>query len=170
MGAYADFTTYADETAARLSSQALVFEVTRHFDVTQIELFAYIADFDRLSEWIMGAKKSWADDSNAAVPSGVGSVRMIQPYVGNVVRETVKAHEAPRMLAYSADDSALFGLCTDHLSVITCEPHPDGGTIMCWQAYGRLAPGAVKSWAGTKLFQTALTASMKNLERRFPTR
>lgn len=170
MRAYADFTTYADETAARLSNQALVFEVARHFDATQHALFEYVTHFDRLSEWIMGAKKSWADDSNAETPGQVGSVRMIQPYLGKVVQETVKAYEAPRMLAYSADDSALFGLCTDHLSVITCEPHPDGGTIICWQAYGKLAPGAFRSWAGTKLFQAALGVSMKNLDRKFPSR
>ena len=52
MGKYADFTRYADETGARLSDQPRLFEVTSHFDVSQQELFDYVTDFDRLSEWI----------------------------------------------------------------------------------------------------------------------
>jgi hypothetical protein len=95
---------------------------------------------------------------------------MIQGAFGEPVREVVKAYEAPRMLAYSANDGALLGLCTDHLGVVTCEPHPSGGTIMCWQAYGRLARNSAKAFAGKKLFQVALTNGMKNLERKFPTR
>jgi len=51
--------------------------------------------------------------------------------------------------------------------VMTCEPHPDGGTVICWLAYGRLASSALKAWAGTKLFQVALSRGMKNLERKF---
>jgi hypothetical protein len=170
MRAYADFTRYADETGARLTDEPRLFEVTSHFDVSQRELFDYISDFSRLSEWIWASKKSWADDSKAEAPGQVGSVRMIKGVFGEPVREVVKAYEAPRMLAYSANDGALLGLCTDHVGVVTCEPHPSGGTIMCWQAYGRLARGAAKAFAGKKLFQVALTNGMKNLERKFPTR
>ena len=169
MGAFSDFTTHAGETATRLTSQPLVFEVVRRLNVPRQELFNYITDFSRLNEWISGAKKSWADDSNAEAPGQVGSVRVIQSPVGTLVRETVKAYEAPRLLAYSADDSALFGLCTDHLGVVTCEPHPDGGTVICWQAYGRLPENRAKAWGGRKLFQVALTTSMKSLERKFGT-
>ena len=167
MAAFSDFTTYANETAARMTDQPLVFEVVRRLDVPRQELFNYITDFNRLSEWISGAKKSWADDSNAEAPGQVGSVRMIQSPVGTLIREVVKAYEAPRMLAYSAEDSALFGLCTEHLGVVTCEPHPDRGTVICWQAYGRLPPSRVKAWGGRKLFQAALGTSMKSLERKF---
>lgn len=170
MRAYADFTRYADETGARLTDEPRLVEVTSHFDVSQRELFDYISDFSRLSEWIWASRKSWADDSKAEAPGQVGSVRMIKGAFGEPVREVVKAYEAPRMLAYSANDGALLGLCTDHLGVVTCEPHPSGGTIMCWQAYGRLARGAAKAFAGKKLFQVALTNGMKNLERKFPTR
>ncbi len=167
MAAFSDFTTYANETAARMTDQPLVFEVTRRLNVSRQELFNYITDFSRLSEWIAGAKKSWADDANAETPGQVGSVRVIQSPVGTLIREVVKAYEAPRMLAYSAEDSALFGLCTDHLGVVTCEPHPDGGTVICWQAYGRLPQNRAKAWGGRKLFQVALTTSMKSLERKF---
>ena len=170
MRAYADFTRYADETGARLTNEPRLVEVTSHFEVSQRELFDYISDFSRLSEWIWASKKSWADDSKAEAPGQVGSVRMIKGALGEPIREVVKAYEAPRMLAYSANDGALLGLCTDHLGVVTCEPHPSGGTIMCWQAYGRLARGAAKAFAGKKLFQVALTNGMKNLERKFPTR
>ena len=170
MGAYSDFTTYADETGARLSSQPLVFEIARRLDVTQQELFDYITDFDRLQEWIWAAKKTWADNSNAEVPGQVGSARMIQGAAGKPFREVVRAYEAPRMLAYAADDSGLIGLATDHLGVVTCEPHPDGGTIMCWQAYAKLPKNPAKAWAGKKLFQVALTNGMKNLERKLAPR
>ena len=170
MREFADFIQYADETGARLSDQPLLFEITRHFDVPQEEIFAYVTDFDRLSEWIWGSKKSWADDTSAEAPGQVGSVRMIQGAFGKPFPEVVKAYEAPRMLAYSANDGALLGLCTEHLGVLTCEPHPTGGTIVCWQAYGRLPRNPVKAWAGRKLFQVALTNGMKGLERKFPTR
>jgi hypothetical protein len=95
---------------------------------------------------------------------------MIQGSAGKPIREVVKAFEAPRMLAYSANDGAFFGTCTDHLGVFTCEPHPDGGTVVCWLAYGRLASSSAKAWAGKKVFQVALGGGMKNLERKFPSR
>ena len=81
----------------------------------------------------------------------------------------VKAFEAPRMLAYSATDDSLFGLMTDHLSVLTCEPHPDGDTVFCWLAYGRPAKGTPMRWAGRKVFNFALNSGTKKLEQRFPT-
>ena len=170
MADFSDFTSYANETGARLSDQPLLFETTKHLDVTQQELFNYVTDFDRLSEWIWGSKKTWADNTNAEQPGQVGSVRMIQGAFGKPFREVVKAYEAPRMLAYSAPDGALFGLCTDHLGVLTCEAHPDGGTVVCWQAYGRLASNRAKAWGGKKLFQVALSNGMKNLERKFALR
>jgi hypothetical protein len=144
----------------------LLVEVTRYFDVTQRALFDYVADFNRLHEWIWGAKRSWADDTRARAPGQVGSVRMIQPPVGKPLAETVRAYEAPRMLAYSADDAAFFGLCTDHLGVLTCEAHPDGGAVLCWLAYGRLASSPLKAWAGKKLFQIALGGSIRKLGRK----
>ncbi|MFZ1865553.1 MAG: SRPBCC family protein [Polyangiales bacterium] len=165
MGPFSDFTEYAKETGHRLTDQPLLVEDTRRLDATRQALFDYITDFNRLHEWIWGAKRSWTDNTRAQVPGQVGSVRMIQPPVGKPLGETVKAYEAPRMLAYSADDKAFFGLCTDHLGVLTCEPHPDGGVVFCWLAYGRLARSPVKAWAGKKLFQVALGRSMKNLER-----
>lgn len=167
MGQFSDFTEYAKQTGGRLSSQPLLVEETRLFETTQQALFDYVTDFDRLHEWIFGAKESWTDNSRARAPGQVGSVRMIRPAVGGPLGETVKAFEAPRMLAYSMDDAGLFGLCTDHLGVLTCEPHPDGGTVLCWLAYGRLAESRAKAWAGRKLFQVALNRSMKNLGRRF---
>ena len=166
MAAYSDFTTYANETGARLSDEPLVFEITRHFDATQQEVFNYVSDIDRLGEWIWAARKSWPDNSKAEAPGQVGAVRVIQGPVGEPIREVVKAYEAPRMLAYSADDAAFLGMCSNHLGVLTCEPHPDGGTVVCWQAYGRLAGNKAKAWGGKKLFQVALGNGMKNLERK----
>lgn len=170
MASYSDFTAYAKETGARLSNHPLIVEQTRHLDATQQELFNYVTDFDRLSDWIWGSKKSWVDNSHAEVPGQVGAVRVIEGRMGAMVREVVKAYEAPRMLAYSANDSAFFGTCTDHLGVMTCEPHPDGGTVVCWLAYGKLASSPAKAWAGKKLFQVALSNGMKILERKFSSR
>jgi uncharacterized protein YndB with AHSA1/START domain len=170
MGAFSDFTAYAKETGSRLSDQPLLLETTRRLDVTQRELFNYVSDFDRSNEWIVGAKKSWTDNSNAQAPGQVGAVRVIKSGASAPVREVVKAYEAPHMLAYSANDEAFLGLCFDHLGVMTCEPHPDGGTVICWLAYGHLASNPVKAWAGKKLFQVALRGGMKNLERKFPPR
>ncbi len=170
MSAFSDFTVYAKETGARLSDQPLLFETTKRLDVTQQELFNYISNFDRSSEWIIGVKKSWTDNSEAEAPGQVGAVRVIKSAGSTLVRERVKAYEAPRLLAYSANDEAFLGLCFDHLGVMTCEPHPDGGTVICWLAYGRLASNPLKAWAGTKLFQVALRRGMKNLERKFTTR
>jgi hypothetical protein len=168
MGAFSDFTAYAEETGARLSDQPLLVEETRHLNVTQHELFNYITNFERSSEWLWGAKKSWVDNTNAEAPGQVGAVRVLRSTGGKLIRETVKAYEAPRMLAYSAEDGAFFGLCTDHLSVLTCEPHPNGGTVICWLAFGRLARAPAKAWGGKKLFQVALGNGMKNLEQKFP--
>jgi hypothetical protein len=170
MAAFSDFTAYAKETGARLSEQPLVHEATQRLDVTQQELFNYVSDFERSSEWIVGAKKSWTDNSEAEAPGQVGAVRVIRSWGPMLVRETVKAYEAPRMLAYSANDGAFMGMCFDHLGVMTCEPHPDGGTVICWLAYGRLASNPLKAWAGTKLFQVALGGGMKNLRKRFTPR
>ena len=170
MPAFSDFTTFANETGARLSDQPLLFEVTRHFEATQHELFNYVSDIDCLAEWIWAAKKTWADNSAAETPGQVGAVRMIQGPVGEPVREVIKAYEAPRMLAYSAGNAAFLGTCTDHLGVLTCEPHPDGGTVVCWQAYGKLSRNPAKAWGGRKLFQVALSNGMKNLERKFAPR
>ena len=170
MAAFSDFTAYAKETGARLSDQPLVYETTQRLDVTQQELFNYVSDFERSSEWIVGAKKSWTDNSEAETPGQVGAVRVIESGGPMLVREKVKAYEAPRMLAYSANDGAFLGTCFDHLGVVTCEPHPDGGTVICWLAYGRLASNPLKAWAGSKLFQVALGRGMKNLQRKFASR
>lgn len=159
------FAEYAKQTGRELTDQPLLVEETRYFAVTQRALFDYVTDFERLDEWIWGAKKSWADDTRAMAPGQIGSVRMIQPLVGKPLAETVKAYEAPRMLAYSADDAAFFGLCTDHLGVLTCEPHPDGGAVLCWLAHGRLASTPAKAWAGKKLFEIALGRSIRKLGR-----
>ena len=170
MDPFSDFTAYAKETGARLTDQPLLVEKTKRLETTQHELFNYVTDFDRLSEWIWGSKKTWADNTKAEVAGQVGSVRMIQGAAGKPIREVVKAYDAPRMLAYSADDGAFLGLCTDHLGVLTCEPHPDGGAVVCWLAYGRLAPMPAKAWGGRKLLQVALGNGMNNLERKFPPR
>lgn len=168
MGQFAEFTKYAAEVGARLSQQPLQMTYTAHLGVSQGEAFAYISDTDRLHEWIPGARKSWSDDTEAEHPKQVGSVRMIDAGIGKPTREVVRAYEPPRVLAYSATDDSLFGLYTEHLGVVGCEPHPSGGTVFCWLAFGRPADNAVKRWAGRKVFQVALGRGTRALARRFP--
>ncbi|MEM7434273.1 MAG: SRPBCC family protein [Myxococcota bacterium] len=168
MGSLSEFTRYASEVGGRLSNQPLQMTYTAHLGLPQSELFAYVSDTDRLHEWIPGARKTWSDDTHAEQPKQVGSVRMIDAGVGKPTQEIVKAYEAPRLIAYSATDESLFGLLTDHLGVVACEPHPSGGTVFCWLAFGRLADNRVKSWAGTRLFRFALGGGTKALKRRFP--
>ncbi len=168
MGALDSYATYAEQVGARMSSQPQQLKITRRLGASQGELFEYVTDFSRLSEWIPGCRKSWSDDTHAEAPGQVGAVRMISSGLGKPVREVVRAYEAPRMLAYSATDDSLFGLMTDHLGVLTCEPHAGGGAVFCWLAYGRPAKSAAVRWVGDKVFRIALHGGTKKLEQRFP--
>ncbi|MEM8609813.1 MAG: SRPBCC family protein [Myxococcota bacterium] len=168
MGPFAEFTKYAAEVGARLSQQPLQMTYTAHLGASQAELFEYVSDTDRLNEWIPGARRTWSDDAQAELPKQVGSVRMIDAGIGKPTREIVRAYEPPRVLAYSATDDSLFGLFTDHLSVVGCEPHPLGGTVFCWLAFGRPADNPVKRWVGKRVFHMALGGGTKALKRVFP--
>lgn len=170
MGELDSYARYAENAGAQLSDQPLQMKIVRRLGVSQDDLFTFITDFERLSEWIPGARKSWSDDSKAEVPGQVGAVRMISGAVGAPVREVVKAYEAPRLLAYSATDESLRGMFTDHLSVIGCEPHSESGSVFTWLAFAKPAESAVMRFVGTKVFRFALGAGTKNLERRFPLR
>lgn len=170
MSSPGEFTRYAEEAGARLSDQPLQMTYTARLGASQREVFDFIADTDRLHEWIPGARKSWSDDTKAEQPQQVGSVRMIDAGIGKPTREVVKAFEAPRLLAYSATNDSLFGMFTDHLSVVTCEPHPESGTVFCWLAFGRPASNPVMRWVGKKVFQVALGGGTKKLQKRFPPR
>ena len=161
------YARYAHEVGARLTGQPLQLEKRAHLGASQAALFAYLTDIEKIAEWIPVAKRSWADDSNAEAPSQVGSVRVISTGVGTPTRETILAYEAPRMLAYSASDKSLFGMYTDHLSVITCEPHEDGGTVMTWLAFAKPGRPPMR-WLGPAVFAAALGGGMRNLKKRFP--
>jgi len=164
------FASYAAELGARHSDQPLLMTYTARLGIEQAALFEYVSDADRLSEWIPGARETWSDDTEAESPKQVGSVRVISVGFGKPTREVVKVYEPPRAIAYSATDESLFGLVTDHLGVVSCEPHPEGGTVLCWLAFGRLASNPVKRWAGRKVFQAALSGGIKALKRKFPHR
>lgn len=170
MSSLDQYSAHAEQLGASLSTEPLLMKVVRRMGATQSELFAYVSDTNRLSEWIPGARKSWPDDSEADVPGQRGSVRVISSGFGKPTRERIKAFEAPRALAYSASDSSLMGLMTEHLSVIGCEPHPDGGSVFSWLAYGRLPSNRLKAFIGTKVFQAVLHGGTKALERKFPLR
>ena len=58
------------------------------------------------------------------------------------------------MLAYSAPDG-LFGLCTDHLGVLTCEPHPTGAPSCVGRPTVGSRATSAPSLGGKKLFSRA---------------
>lgn len=169
MDSLSEYAKRAREAGSRFTDAPLQITYTIRLGANQQELFDYVSDPDRLSEWIPGAKKTWSDDSNAKVPKQLGSVRMIKASVGKPTREVVKVYEPPHLLAYSLTDKSTFGLFSDHLGVVTCEPHPDGGTVLCWLAFASPA-GRIKWVAGKKIFELALGGGIKALERRFPYR
>ncbi|MBW2162223.1 MAG: hypothetical protein JRH14_20050 [Deltaproteobacteria bacterium] len=82
-----------------------------------------------------------------------------------VRRQQRKGSQAGRVSAH--DEIELWQ--ANALGVVTCEPHPDGGTVLCWLAFARPA-GAIKWLAGKKIFEVALGGGIKALERKFPYR
>jgi len=82
MDSLSEYAKRAQEAGARFTDAPLQMTFTRHLGASQQELFDYISDTDRLSEWIPGAKQTWSDDSNAKAPKQVGSVRMMKSSFG----------------------------------------------------------------------------------------
>lgn len=161
-------TSRAREIAAKLTTRPLQIEVKGRIGLSQEELFDVITDFDSMSEWLPMAKRTWTDNSKAETPGGVGSVRMIDAGAPSVTREKVVAIGRPDHLCYSANDGALMGMMRDHLSVITCEPHPDGGSSLVWLAFAKPSPFPPYAWLGRKVFGFVLGGSLKNLQKKYP--
>jgi len=166
----ADFdTTRAEQIAATLTSQPLLVTVGGRVGLSQQELYDLITDFDRLGDWLPLVRRSETDNSKAATPGGVGAVRVI--YAAGAPRptlETVRALEAPSYLAYSANDASLMGMATDHLSVLTCEPHPAGGSVLVWLAYAKPSRNPIKAFLGKKVIGTVLAGGLKKLQKKHP--
>src|SRR5688572_23680068 len=129
------------------------------------EVFAFITDFPRLPEWLPLIRRCTVDNSRAQTPGGVGAVRVIEAPLSKPTLETVVALEAPRLLAYSASDASLMGMFTGHLGVLTCEPHPEGGTWFTWLSFA-VPGGAPMGWFGPPMFKFILGRSISALERR----
>ena len=161
------YAAYALEAGARMTPHPLQFKAQTRVDASRDELWAFVTDFTRIGDFIPMIKRSYSDDSNAEAPGQVGAVRVIYAHgAPKPTLETVKAFEAPRLLAYSAADENLFGMFTEHLSVITCEPHPDGGAVFTWLAYGKPAKNPALRLAGKGMFSGVLTAGTRNLAKR----
>jgi uncharacterized protein YndB with AHSA1/START domain len=131
------------------------------------QLFRFIADFERLPEWMPMMRRCRVDNSQAVVPGGVGAVRIIDSGFGEPTRETVRAFEPPQMLAYSASDASLRGLFTGHLGVLVCEPHPAGGSWLSWLSYARSGAGPQK-FLGPSVVKMVIQRSLASLSERFP--
>ncbi len=158
---------YAVARGRALTSAPLGQQYAARLGVEPAALFAFITDFPRLPEWMPLLKRVTVDNSEAEVAGQVGAVRLIEAPAAPVTRERVVAFEQDKLLAYSASDASLMGMLRNHLGVLTCEPHPDGGTWFSWLSYGE--PGAVPmGWLGNPMFRFMIGRSVKNLQRRFP--
>lgn len=131
------------------------------------QVFRYIADFERLPEWMPMMKRCRVDNTRAETPGGVGAVRVIDSGFGEPTRETVVAFEPPLLLAYSASDASLRGLFTRHLGVLVSEPHPRGGAWLSWLSYARSGTGPQK-YLGPGVFKLVIQQSLSGLRERFP--
>ncbi len=161
-------TTRARELAASLTEHPQQIEVKGRMGLSQEELFDVIVDFDSMSGWLPMARRTWTDNSKAEIPGGVGAVRMIDAGAPKVTRETVVAIGRPDHLCYSANDGALMGMMTDHLSVITMEPHPEGGSSLVWLAFAKPSSFPPMAWMGRKVFGFVLRGALKNLQKMYP--
>lgn len=155
--------------AASMTTEALQVEVRGRLGVSCEEAFRYVTDASKLADWLPVGKSSRSDDSRAETPGGVGSVRVIENKPLPPTRERVVAYDAPGYFyAYSASDSALMGMFTNHLGAIGLEPHPEGGCVITWLAYGKPGRSWLLRYAGLRMFRFVLGQGTKNLEKRFP--
>lgn len=155
--------------AASMTSEPLQVEVRGRLGISAEEAFRYVTDASKLAEWLPVGTSSHSDDSQAQAPGGVGSVRVIENKPLPPTRETVVALDAPSLFyAYSAPDAALMGMFTNHLGVIGIEPHPEGGCVITWLAYGRAGRSWLMRYLGLRMFRFVLGNGTKNLEKRFP--
>jgi uncharacterized protein YndB with AHSA1/START domain len=162
-----DPSPYSLARGSELTRAPLVLGRAAHLGGSPELVFAFITDFERLPEWMPLMRRCRVDDTRAVTPGGVGAVRVIDSGVGKPTEETVVAFEAPRLLAYRASDASLRGMFTDHLGVLTCEAHPQGGTWLSWLSYARVGKPP-QSWLGAGVFKYVIGHSLAQLERRFP--
>jgi hypothetical protein len=176
MSTHVEPSPYAKQRAAELTRSPLSLERATRLSAKPEDVFAFITDFPRLPEWMPMIKRCTVDNSRAQTPGGVGAVRVIEAPAGKPTLETVVALEAPvsvggaptppGLLAYSASDASLMGMFTGHLGVLTCEPHPTGGTWLTWLSLAQ--PGKPPmGWVGPGMFKFVIGKSIANLERRF---
>lgn len=155
--------------AASMTSEALQVEVQGRLGLSCEEAFRCVTDASKLADWLPVGDSSYSDDSKAEAPGGVGSVRVIKTGPLPPTRERVVAYDAPGLFyAYSASDSSLMGMFTNHLGAIGFEPHPEGGCVMTWLAYGKAGRSWLMRYAGLRMFRFVLWNGTKNLEKRFP--
>ncbi len=158
-------TSLAVKVGRELTTEPLQMSFEGRLGLSPEEAFAFISDADQLVHWIPMAKKTYSDDSKADEPQGVGSVRVISTGFGPPTLETVKHKDAPHTYAYSAADKNLMGMYRNHLSVISVEPHPAGGSKVTWVAFCKRTP---LSFLGKRMFEFVLGTGMKKLEKKFP--
>ncbi|MEY2930654.1 MAG: Polyketide cyclase / dehydrase and lipid transport [Pseudomonadota bacterium] len=132
-------------------------------------VFALLSDHASLPSWVPGLRRVEVDCSNAVSPGGVGTRRTLHALAGPPGTEIITDLVAPQRLAYSATDSSLRGLLTQHRAELCCEPS-EGGTRLRWSVSGVPSQTWWKRVGARLIFGGAQRAGLRNLRRRFPPR
>lgn len=157
-----------DEIAAELTTSPRQLLVEVNLPAPPNEVFRVISDFGNLPRWMPLMVRVEVDNTNAAIPGQVGAVRVIHAAIGRPTRETVRAYEAPWLLAYSADDRSLRGMYTDHTGILICKEIDDGATRLCWATYAVDGRNPLLRVCGRLVFRYLVNQSLRNLARQFP--
>lgn len=150
-----------------LTQSPLQFDISCDLDAKPESVFAVLADFANLPQWMPLMKRVEVDNSQAKKPGEVGAVRVIYPPLGPATRETVKAFERPWLLSYSAADENLFGMWTDHTGILTCEDNGKGGTSLRWRTYALPGKNPFMRVLGRLVFSFVFRSSLAKLQQRF---
>lgn len=137
-------------------------------DAPPDEVFAFITDHAKLPSWAPGVHRVGVDTSRAEIEGGPGTVRTLYPRFGASGVETVVASEAPARFVYSASDTSLRGLCTNHRTTLLLAPMDAGGrTELRWVVEAAPSPSWWRAWIARWMFAWAARVSCRNLRRIF---
>lgn len=149
--------------ARQLTEAPLQLRVTREFPVSQEQLFAMLKDFEAAPKWIPFVRHVEVDHTEATEPGGVGTIRKMRSPVGSVTEERVRAIDPPSFLAYSAADEGLWGMYTDHTSVLACRSLAVDRCELSWSVYARPGKSFFKRTLGRPVFRFVVARGTRRL-------
>ena len=137
-------------------------------DAPSDEVLAFITDHAKLPSWAPGVSRISIDTSRAEIAGGPGTMRMLYPRFGASGVERVLASETPARFVYSASDTSLRGLCTDHRTTLLLAPLDAGGrTELRWVVEAAPSPSWWRARIARWMFAWAARVSCRNLLRIF---